>query len=65
MRKISELLQSIKESPREGIGEVEQLKYRDNIWSRRITKRDRITYSINEHKKEIVIIRMRGHYDDK
>ena len=65
MRKISELLKSIKENPRGGIGEVEQLKFRENIWSRRITKGDRITYSINEQKKEAVIFRMRGHYGDK
>ena len=45
-------------------GEPEMLKYTTG-YSRRITKKDRITYDINETGKEIIIFRLRGHYDDK
>jgi len=34
-------------------------------YSRRINKKDRITYAINDEAKEVIIYRMRGHYDDK
>ena len=45
-------------------GEPEKLKYAPG-YSRRINKTDRITYDINEAAKEVIIFRLRGHYDDK
>jgi toxin YoeB len=45
-------------------GEPEQLKYTSG-YSRKINKKDRITYDIYETEKEVVIFRMRGHYHDK
>ena len=45
-------------------GETEALKYTTG-YSRRINKKDRITYDINENTKEVIIFRMRGHYNDK
>jgi Txe/YoeB family toxin of Txe-Axe toxin-antitoxin module len=40
-------------------GEPEALKYLTG-YSRRINKKDRMTYDINEAAKEVVIFRMRG-----
>ena len=60
--KIMEVLEQNSFSPTPG--EPEPLKYTKG-YSRRINKKDRITYDINEAAKEVVIFRMRGHYDDK
>ena len=60
--KIIEVLERNPYSP--APGEPEMLKYASG-YSRRINKKDRITYDINEATKEVIIFRMRGHYDDK
>jgi toxin YoeB len=60
--KIIEVLERDPHSPTPG--EPEMLKSTMG-YSRRITKKDRITYDINEAAKEVIIFRMRGHYDDK
>ncbi len=60
--KIIEVLENDPNSPTPG--EPEQLKYAKG-YSRRINKKDRVTYDINEATKEVIIFRMRGHYDDK
>lgn len=61
-KKIRNLIESIKETPYEGIGKPEQLKY-DWIgyWSRRINKEHRLIYEVS--LKKIVIHSLRGHYD--
>jgi toxin YoeB len=60
--KIIEVLSRDPYSPNPG--EPEKLKYATG-YSRRINRTDRITYDINEATKEVIIFRMRGHYDDK
>jgi len=60
-KKISRLLESIKESPFEGIGKPEPLKHElSGKWSRRITQRDRMVYEVAD--KTIRIYSLRGHY---
>lgn len=61
LKRIKTLIQSIVQSPYEGIGKPEALKYNlAGKWSRRITDRDRLVYEI---KKELVIIHtLKGHY---
>jgi toxin YoeB len=49
--KISKLIKSIEETPYEGIGKPEALKYHHSgKWSRRITKADRLIYEIEDNK---------------
>lgn len=49
--KIKELIASIKINPYEGIGKPERLKSENiNLWSRRITKKDRLVYSVQSPK---------------
>lgn len=49
--KITQLIQSIEQTPFEGIGKPEGLKYEHTgKWSRRITKGDRIIYEIENDK---------------
>ena len=61
LKKIAQLVESIKESPFEGIGKPEQLKYSlSGAWSRRITKEHRLVYEIEDDV--IVIHSAKGHY---
>ena len=61
LRKIRTLIEAIKQSPVEGIGKPEALKYNlSGCWSRRINKEHRIIYEIFEHK--IIVLSMKGHY---
>ncbi len=49
LKKIAQLVESIKENPFEGIGKPEQLKYSlSGAWSRRITKEHRLVYDIED-----------------
>lgn len=61
-KKIQELILAIQESPYQGIGKPEELKYNlSGAWSRRINNEHRIVYEINE-RSEIVILSVKGHY---
>jgi toxin YoeB len=63
--KIDKIIEALEKNPYSlSPGEPEKLKYATG-YSRRINKTDRITYDINDATKEVVIFRMRGHYDDK
>jgi len=60
-KKITELLQSIIDTPFLGIGKPEPLKYEyTGWWSRRINREHRIIYEVLENK--IIIYSFRGHY---
>lgn len=61
LKKITQLIAAIKESPFEGIGKPEPLKYNlAGAWSRRINQEHRIIYEVVEHK--ILVHSLRGHY---
>lgn len=49
-----------------GTGQPEQLKYElSRYWSRRINKKDRIVYSVEDHIVTVTIVSALGHYGDK
>jgi toxin YoeB len=63
--KIKKLLDAIVESPFEGIGKPEPLKYQlSGAWSRRITDEHRLVYEVNETNELIIltIFSLKGHY---
>jgi toxin YoeB len=61
LKKISKLLSSILETPYEGIGKPEALKYElSGKWSRRIDKENRIVYAISDNI--LYIYSLKGHY---
>jgi len=63
MKKVELLLSAIRENPREGIGQVEQLNHElAGKWSRRINNEHRIVYSIDDAHQIITILSMFGHY---
>jgi len=63
--KCYDLAREIIDSPREGTGKPERLKYfAKYVYSRRINLRDRIVYTIYEIIKEIDVSSCRNHYED-
>lgn len=63
MKKVELLLSAICENPREGIGQVEQLKHElAGKWSRRINNEHRIVYTIDDEHQTITILSMFEHY---
>lgn len=65
-KKIEKLLLELIEHPKTGTGQVEQLKGdRQGQWSRRIDKKNRLIYTINDEIVIVEVISAKGHYDDK
>lgn len=50
-----------------GFASPERLKHYPNeqVWSRELSKKDRITYEVFEEEKTILVFRLLGHYNDK
>ena len=64
LKRIKALLASIIETPYEGIGKPEALKFQlFGLWSRRITKEDRLIYEIKENT--IIVYSLKGHYNKR
>jgi toxin YoeB len=63
LRPIS-LVEEIGRTPFSGTGKPERLKYQDgNVWSRRLTDKDRIVYLVTADR--IDFLQARYHYDDR
>lgn len=61
LKKIRKLLESIIETPYQGIGKPEPLKYNlSGCWSRKIDKEHRLIYEIRNDL--IIVLSMKGHY---
>ena len=60
-KRINRLLEDIKTSPFEGIGDPETLKYKwQGYWSRRITQEHRLVYSVKDDT--IFVVQCKFHY---
>lgn len=63
IKKLEKLLQELREHPKTGTGQVEQLKhFKKETWSRRITQEHRLVYNINDDTVEVLVISTYGHY---
>jgi toxin YoeB len=61
LKKIRKLIESISETPYDGIGKPEPLKHGlSGCWSRRINQEHRIVYEVLVDK--IMVLSMKGHY---
>ena len=66
IRKIEQIFLELSNTPYEGTGNPEPLKYKmSGYWSRRINKKDRIIYKVYEDKVVVLIVSAIGHYGDK
>ncbi len=64
--KFKELLKELEEHPRNGTGHPEPLIGGNNIvWSRHITRNDRMIYDIYDDKVNVLVVELEGHYNDK
>jgi toxin YoeB len=63
LSRIVQLIAETVRTPRTGTGKAERLKHLGGeVWSRRITEKDRLVYDIQHDA--IIIIACRFHYDD-
>lgn len=63
VKKLTKLIDELKEHPRTGTGQVEQLKgYTIETWSRRLNKEHRLVYEIHEENILVLVISSFGHY---
>ena len=65
IKKLRTILEELTEHPLTGIGNPERLKYKENMYSRRLSGKDRVVYSVYESIVQVNILQMLGHYDDK
>ncbi len=63
--KVEIMFLELSEHPYTGTGKPEQLKYYSNIWSRRLDKKNRLLYTVDENVVRVYVISLYGHYDDK
>ena len=64
--KAQTMIEELKEHPKTGTGKPEQWKGdRAGQWSRRITKKHRLIYTIQDTEVIVLLLNAYGHYDDK
>ena len=66
LKKIAKLFAELREHPKTGTGQVEQLKGNlSGFWSRRIDKGSRMIYTIEDEIVVVTVVSLKGHYGDK
>jgi len=63
-KKLSRLLVELALNPFTGSGKPEKLKYRHNEWSRRITGKHRLVYSVNDETVIVIVLSVSKHYEE-
>ena len=64
-KKFESLIPELREHPYTGTGHPHQLRYLNGIWSRKLDKKNRLLYTINDTTVVVFIVSAMGHYDDK
>lgn len=64
-RKFQSLLPELREHPYTGTGHPHELRYLNGVWSRKLDKKNRLRYMVNETTVIVFVISATGHYDDK
>ena len=66
LRKLAKMLEELTEHPYTGTGQPEQLKYDfSGCWSRRINRKHRLVYQVEEQTVTVILLSAYGHYDDR
>ncbi len=66
IKKLEKILVELEQTPFEGIGNPEPLKYElSGFWSRKINQKDRMIYKVEEDIVTVFVISAMGHYSDK
>lgn len=64
-KKLSNLINELKEHPYTGTGHPEHLKHIPGMWSRHIDKKNRMIYTVIDEEVIVTVLSVLGHYDDK
>lgn len=64
-KKLERLILELREHSYTGTGKPHQLRHLEGVWSRKLDKKNRIRYMVNETSVVVFIISTLGHYDDK
>ena len=66
-KKLMKLIKELHDHPRVGTGKPELMKYGllKGIWSRRITSKHRLVYSIDDNEVIVFVLSAKGHYGNK
>ena len=63
IKKLAKLLDELREHPRTGTGQVEQLKFfTQETWSRRLNKEHHLVYEIHDNEVLVLVVSAYGHY---
>ena len=66
LRKIEVLLVELQEHPKTGTGQPEKLKYNlEGLFSRRINKKHRLIYSVDDNVVSVLVVSAYSHYNQK
>jgi len=66
VKKIEKIFEELEIHPTTGSGNPKQLKHNlSEFWSRRINKKDRLIYAIDDEKVIVLVVSAKGHYFDK
>jgi toxin YoeB len=66
LKKLNVFLDELREHPRTGTGQPEELKYNfSGCWSRRINSKHRLIYRIEEKCITVIVLSAIGHYEDR
>lgn len=66
LKKIYSLIEELYEHPYTGTGKPEALRGNwSGYWSRRINKKDRLIYTVEEDKVIVTVVQATEHYNDK
>lgn len=64
LRKLASFYVELQNHPRTGIGQIEKLMhFKEETWSRRITKEHRLIYRVSDDKVVVLILSAYGHYE--
>ena len=65
LKKLAKLLEELIEHPFTGTGQPEQLKFDfSGCWSRRINKKHRLIYQVEEKRVTVTLLSVYGHLGD-
>lgn len=66
IKKIDNIFEDLAEHPYTGVGSPEALKKNlTGFWSRKINKKDRLIYRVNDEIVSVYVTSAKGHYNDK
>ncbi len=65
IKKIEKIFIELSEDPYRGEGKPEQLRYIPGMWSRRLDKKNRLRYTVNDDIITVFVLSALSHYDDK